>query len=165
MKNVIRFLDNHLEEVICVFLSVLYLTLALVQIIARYTTLTLPWTEEAARYTFIWSCFIGVPWATRKLAHLKVDILILKLSPKMHRIYMIASHALVLVASAFITYFGWEVCMKQMTIGQMMTGLPLPMWIMYLILPVSFALNIIRCVEIIVEEIKAPALEGGTESC
>lgn len=156
MRKILHEINLHLEEWITVAFTIIFSVLAIVQVIVRYTPLTLQWTEEAARFAFIISVFIAVPWVTKSLSHLQVDILPLQLRKRVserafmiHRIVMTVLMALV---SILIVYFSIIVCIKQFKLGQQLNGLPIPMWLMYSVLPVGFGLNFVRCLQNIVND-------------
>ena len=86
------------------------------QIIARFTQL-IPhwiWTEEMARFLFIWMVMLGAMVGIRDAAHFEVDVWP-ELKPRANALLRIVSHAFVLVfALVFIWYgikfveYGWN---------------------------------------------------------
>ena len=75
--KVLRLIDKHYEEIFIVVLFSWVIILIAIQVFTRYlsTSLNVPWTEEIARYSYIFMIFIGVSWCTRNDSHLKIDIL------------------------------------------------------------------------------------------
>ena len=61
MKKVIRWLDQHFEEVLmAIFLSGVVIMMT-THVFFRYVMKApLSWTEEATRYMFIWFVFLGM---------------------------------------------------------------------------------------------------------
>ena len=46
------------------------------QVLARFVLkISAPWTEESARYVFIWMTFIGAAYGAKKKQHIRIDIL------------------------------------------------------------------------------------------
>jgi TRAP-type transport system small permease protein len=87
-----------------------------IQILSRHTTLvpTLIWTEEMARFFFIWMIMIGSMVAIRDGAHFDVDLWP-ELRPRANALLRIVADLFVLVmALVFIWYgirfvqFGWD---------------------------------------------------------
>lgn len=76
------------------------------QILSRYTGL-IPryiWTEEIARFCFIWIVMIGAMIAVRDGSHFDVDVLP-KLKPKTDAVLRMFTHiAMLAVALIFVTY-------------------------------------------------------------
>jgi len=86
------------------------------QIISRYTAL-IPayiWTEELARFMFIWMVMLGAMIGVREGTHFEVDVWPV-LGPRANALLRIVSHVFVLVfALVFVwwgiefTRFGWD---------------------------------------------------------
>jgi TRAP-type C4-dicarboxylate transport system permease small subunit len=80
------------------FLFVLLLILAIIQVLFRYMLMIpLPWTEELARFTLVWVTFLGAASVTRRKLHIAVDYFISKLSPKTSRVFSLCSYSLIIV--------------------------------------------------------------------
>ncbi len=57
-------LDDHFEEALIVLLMAAMTVLIVVQIFMRYVVQeSLTWSEELARYIFVWATYLGVPTA------------------------------------------------------------------------------------------------------
>jgi TRAP-type C4-dicarboxylate transport system permease small subunit len=103
-----------------------------------------PWTEELARYSFVWVMYLGVSWAMREKAHLRVD-LVVSFFPKLgQKICGLFANLVPLVFSAYVGWYGINVLLRQIKIGQRLTASGLPMWVVTLCFPLSCALVVIR---------------------
>jgi TRAP-type C4-dicarboxylate transport system permease small subunit len=98
-----RRLDAGLARVEAVALGVLVLAMTgatLAQVVARYLfNAPLIWSEEAARYLFVWVSMIGAALAVRQGGHYTLTALVERLPPPMARIARFAALA---VAAAFL---------------------------------------------------------------
>ena len=66
MKKILKWLDDNIELYICVFLMSFMTLLVFVQVVMRYVfNNSLSWSEELARYTFIWLIYIGISYGCR----------------------------------------------------------------------------------------------------
>ncbi|MBR1634429.1 MAG: TRAP transporter small permease [Lachnospiraceae bacterium] len=82
MKRVLHYLDENLEEMLMILLLVAMTCIMGIQIFSRYVLrMSLSWSEEVARYLFIWSAFMSVSLCTRKCISIKIDQFI-KFFPK-----------------------------------------------------------------------------------
>lgn len=104
MNKVLKWLDNKLELTICVTLMSVMTLVIFVQVIMRYVfNNSLSWSEELARYLFIWLIYIGISYGCKLMKHLKIDAS-LKLFPKKSRKYVvIVGDLCFLVFSIYVT--------------------------------------------------------------
>jgi TRAP-type transport system small permease protein len=80
------------------------------QIVSRYTGL-IPryiWTEEAARFCFIWIILIGAMIAVREGTHFEVDVLPLPRHPKGVAIMHLIVYVAMLVFALVFVMYGWR---------------------------------------------------------
>src|SRR4051812_49107384 len=77
------------------------------QIISRYTALipSYIWTEELARFCFIWMVMLGAMIGIREGSHFEVDVWP-ELPPHLNALTRIVSHLLVLVFALVFVYWG-----------------------------------------------------------
>ncbi len=156
MKKVLSFLDKHFEEIICLSFMVVFVICTLLQVISRFLlkNITLSWTEELARYTFVWFVFMGIPWGFRIASHLTIDVLTHKLGPKTKRIDSILTHIIVLVMCVPMLTNSIKAVQAQQLMGQRLATLPVPMSLVYACMPVALIFSMLRCVQQIVFAIR-----------
>jgi TRAP-type C4-dicarboxylate transport system permease small subunit len=116
-----------------------------VQVFQRYVLQSsLDWSEELARYLFIWSVYVGCSYATQKDRHLEVTIL---------RNFFGATVAKYVTLAAYITTIGFCLCVTvwgfQMVdflagTGQKTPALEVQMYWVFLSVPVGMGLMAIR---------------------
>ena len=77
------------------------------QILCRYIpALGFNWTEELARLTFIWFCFIGVAMTVHMKGHMGIDYVVQKLSLGKQENLKVFSELVILGFSLVVTYNG-----------------------------------------------------------
>lgn len=139
MTRVKRYLDVVLKT-ICVSLFALLVILVSWQVITRLV-LNNPsvWTEEAARYVFIWLSLIGISIATGEKADVCIDFLVRKVPVFWQRWVEVLAYLCTLsFASIVMVWGGWDNAM--LTWDQKNPVLPLNAGVLYLAVPVSGAL-------------------------
>ena len=100
LRRVGRGLDRGLEG-LCVALLALTVTLTVLQVFYRYMLgASLAWTEELARFTFVWSVFLGFAVLLAREQHMRLDMLRGRGSPRLTA--WLDCLALVVVAAASI---------------------------------------------------------------
>ncbi len=106
MKRLLKEYYRVLQVTMTLLMGLLIIPVAL-QIFSRYTGL-IPryiWTEEVARFCFMWIVMIGAMIAVRDGTHFDVDILPASKSPRVQAALRIFTHlAMLLVALIFVTY-------------------------------------------------------------
>ena len=80
----LRTIYDNFEEYLCVTLCAgMILCLALQVSIRMIWGSALAWTEELSRYCFIWTVYIGMSLATKRLAQVRITAQFLKMPLKM----------------------------------------------------------------------------------
>lgn len=155
--KILKWLDDHLEESF-IFLSLSAMSVIIfLQVLMRYGfQSSLSWSEEIARYLFIWLIYIGISYGVKKSAHVSVTALDLVLSTKAQRVLKSISAVVFLLFSILIVYYGWQVCARIMRLGQEAPGTGLQMWVVYLSVPTGFTLTCFRLVQRLYFMIKHP---------
>lgn len=154
MVRVLRWLDEHLEEYILIFLSALTVVVVFYQVFMRYVMGdSSRWSEELARYAFIWLIYIGISYGVKKQRHITVDAFLMLFKAKGKVILNIAANLLFLAFSLTMIVYGYDVMMYIFDRNQTSAGLHLPMGYVYAAGPIGMALTSIRLIQHIVLQI------------
>jgi TRAP-type C4-dicarboxylate transport system permease small subunit len=154
-NHMLKIIDKNLEEVLMVFLLSLMSLLIGVQIIMRYVVgESLTWSEELARYCFIWATYIGVSYAVKMGAHIRVDAVTNMLPASTRRYVNLFSYFMFIVFAALVMKEGYALTAKIFSFGQKSSALGLPMGYVYMAPAVGFALVIFRILQKMVEEVR-----------
>ena len=113
-------------EVLGTAMGILLVVVVTYQIIARYSPVPLAaWTEESARFTFIWATALIAGPAYARAAYVGIDLVPILLGDRAYVWWMRALHLLVLVFALVLTWMGTELGLR--TMNQRSPGLGLPM--------------------------------------
>lgn len=110
----------------------------MLQILSRYVGF-IPryiWTEELARFCFIWMIMIGAMIAVRDGTHFDVDLLP-PLPAKAHAILRIVTHFAMFVFAIVFLYFGYQFAL--FGASQSSELAELPMWLIFIAWPLAGA--------------------------
>ena len=110
------------------------------------------WTDELARFSFIWFCFLGSVMTLRHNMHLGIDYFESKMSPKVKFYNRIFVYALVIVFGAFVAFFG--TMLLEIVSIQKSPVMRIPMVYVYMALPISGLLYAILGVDMLYHHIK-----------
>ena len=143
MRKIIHAYGQLLDLALIASVAILIIPVSL-QIFSRFTALipSYIWTEEMARFFFIWMIMIGSMVGIRDGAHFDVDLWP-ELKPRANALLRIVSNVFVLVfALVFIWYgikfvqFGWDQTSEQAELPMPWIFIAWPMagltWVLYL---------------------------------
>lgn len=105
------------------------------------------WTEEAARYIFIWVSYLAIPLAIRQRTNIRVDIIYSRLSPRLQGVSWVVVDLCLCILSAFIFVEGLAHIRMQWAMPQTTAAMQIPYYVPYLILPIGFGLMTFRALQ------------------
>lgn len=154
---------DHLEEIFLLPSLVFSVGLIFVQVVMRYIFgNSLSWSEELARYLFVWQIWIGVSYAARNRTHLRITIIRDRLAPKTQKILELVVVAIWIGFGLFVAAKGFTLVMKVAKFKQVSSALQLPMMYVHMAVPVGCGLMVVRLVENTVKDfLQAGKPEGG----
>lgn len=97
---------NKTEEVCLVIMFALMVLAIFLQIIMRFVfNNSLSWSEELGKFIFVWISWLGISIGQRKNEHIKITMVVDKLSPKYQNIIEIVANFILLVILAVTIYY------------------------------------------------------------
>ena len=145
MTKFIDKIDVTLRHSVGVILSIMTLSVTW-QVILRYL-FKLPnmWSEELARFLFVWLVMFGSALAIRYNRHMSIDFIKQKLPA---RFQLVLSVLLTVLCMIFVSFVGWQgLQLLSITSHQLSGGLRIPMAYPYMAIPVGSVLMLIFFVE------------------
>lgn len=137
-------LDRTLESVLVALMGLM--TVNVVWQVASRFVLRSPsnFTDELARYLFIWLGLLGAAYAAGRHLHLAVDAFTIRLRPAtQQRLRRLSALMLSLFGLLVLVVGGSRLVYITWVLGQRSASLQVPMALVYLALPVSGALMVI----------------------
>ncbi len=123
------------------------LIVVLLQVIGRLTGHPLPWTEEATRFLFIWMVFLGLAAGFRTVESARVVVFLVMGQRIFHHL---AVPIYVVSSVLFFGLMGWTgltLVQQQIMMNETAATLPIPMWLIGMVMPVSAVIAILAIVE------------------
>ncbi|MDR1650151.1 MAG: TRAP transporter small permease [Synergistaceae bacterium] len=137
LKKLVRIYDK-IEGLVLVASFVATVSLVAVQVVMRYIfNNSLSWSEELTRFIFVWQVWMGTSIACKNNNHIRVEILSSVLKGKAKTVHAIIGDALVLAFTIFLVYDGFIVTGSMLRRGMLTPAMQIPMYLMFLSLPVS----------------------------
>lgn len=138
---------NKIFDIFAIIISVSLFATVIIQIAGRSIGHPAPWTEECARFLFLWMVFLGMGMGFRKCESARVTLLADKLPKSMKKIsvgiYAIFSIGFFL----FMFIYGLGLVAQQINVNEMGSALMIPMWIVGASVPVGAVLGILGVIE------------------
>ena len=152
---------DHLEEYLIATLMGAATLLIFVSVVHRYASglpipaiqdvlikINLSWAQEACIYMFVWMAKFGAAYGVRTGIHVGVDVVINRLNPAWHKaavLFGLLSGALfTLVVASLGAVLVWRIGHTD----QVSSDLELPMWLVYLAIPVGSSLMCFRFLQV-----------------
>lgn len=154
MKAIRKFADvlaKIIENILWVLLLIAVICVVL-QVFSRYILgNSFSWTEQAARYLFIWMVMLGVPVAFHRKIFLNFDMILTAL-PKKGQFIMDCIIKIVTMLFACY-YFVGSLQLVLSTLGRSTSGFKVPFWALYGAQPVFCVLLFIMMGALLCESI------------
>jgi TRAP-type C4-dicarboxylate transport system permease small subunit len=138
LKKILNSLERCLKCLVTVLLIVFTIMVAL-QVISRYIfNNSLTWTEQTARYLFIWMILIEMAILYRTKANMAFDLVLNMLPLRIQWILHFAGTALILGFAAVYFYSSISLCLR--AAGKIAYGIDVPINMVYVAQPVGSGL-------------------------
>lgn len=154
--KVVKWFDEKLEETFLVIMLILIACITMVQVVIRKIPgiPSFTWAEEFCRFCWIWSVFISLPYTIRKANMLRVGVLMDMLPQVLHKIVNLIVDVINMVSMGILAYYSVTVVSDIMASGETSPAMVTPMWIVYSMMLVGFALATVRALQMIIIHVK-----------
>lgn len=159
MKRRCCYLLEHIEEVTAtIFLAIMCL-FVFMQLISRYVLKDpLLFTEEVARFSYVWVTFIGLSLAAKTREHISINVFVQRLPSKTRKRINIVAHFVSFVILSYLFY--WGVVFANFNKMMISPALEFSLLIVYISFPIGTAMAAIRTLQMLVEEVRQLKLES-----
>ena len=138
MRRILNGIMAGIKKVL-VLLLIIFTVIVMLQVVARYILHSpLTWSEQVARYLFIWMIMLGTPLAMRMKVHIAFDM-ILKRFPHIIKTVIEALH-LVLITGFSLYWFIKSMDLVFRSTETIAAGIEIPMNYIYVAQPTGAAL-------------------------
>jgi len=130
----------------CVALFMAILVTMVLQVFFRYVlSAPLTWTEELARYMYIWACWLGAPVALRRGNHIVIVVVAERLPQRIAQVTTLIIHVVSLFFLTELAIQGIRLAIRAHTVEAI--TLPIPWSMIYIAAPISGFLMILITAE------------------
>lgn len=152
---------NHLEEWLIAFLMGAATLIIFIAVLHRYASgLPIPivqdeliqintsWAQELCIFMFVWMAKFGAAYGVRTGIHVGVDVLINRLETKWKNHLILFGLMAGALFTAVVGTLGASFVIKMYSTGQMSADLEMPMWAVYLAVPLGSYLMCFRFLQV-----------------
>lgn len=144
MKRLWNYIDEFIEKSSVVLLSFMCFFI-LLQVIYRFIFHdSKPWTEEIARYLFMWLTYCGAALAMKNGAHLRMDFLLTVAKGRTRKALMFISDACMSIYCFMGIILGVQLLLEVMEMQQTFLSLDISLWGVYVGIPLFFLLTFLQ---------------------
>lgn len=136
MHAVKKVLDKVLAVACVVLFAVLIVTVSWQMFTRQVLSSPSSWSEELAKYVFVWLGMFGAALVFSERGHIAVDFVVRKFSPRVQRLVGALVQLAVIVFSALALVWGGT-RLAVLAWGQSLSTLPAHLGLVYLVLPIT----------------------------
>lgn len=151
LRRIYAHFDEHVETYLATVALLVFTVLTIAQVFMRYVLNNpMSWSEEVARFALVWFVYTSASYAVRYQRHVKFNVLTKLLGKKLpigERIVQIVVFALWLSFLVFVLVLSIQMVIAQYRTGQVSAAAQLPMYLIYIGLPLGLALMSFRVLQ------------------
>ena len=141
-----KWFDNA-EEYLLVGSLAFNVVLVFFQVVMRYVFQnSLSWSEELARYIFLWQTWLGASYAVKEHRHLRVEMLADSFKGRARLVFELFVLVVWFGFSGFLAYQGYQMTSFLVQSGQTSAAMQIPISWAYASVPVGCGLMALRLV-------------------
>jgi TRAP-type C4-dicarboxylate transport system permease small subunit len=140
-----KFINKFEEYLLLIMLAVMCIVMAL-QVFYRYALGSpLVWSEEMARFLFVWITFIGAGYGIKNGLHIEMTYFYDKFPEKVQKFLQIVLNLVTIFFCIYLIPYAVEFVKSQHTIASTTLGFPMSIW--YASVPIGFTLLVLRLIQ------------------
>jgi TRAP-type C4-dicarboxylate transport system permease small subunit len=155
MSKRAKYLLENFEDVILACVFVVMSLFVILQIVSRYVFRSpLVFTEEAARYSYIWITYLGMAVVTKQEAHIRIDLLSNILKGKARQIVKLVVNGCSVFLYGILVFVGAKYTLANAI--QTSPAMEISKAFIYVSLPLGALLSIVRLLGVIRRDVREP---------
>ena len=144
MKRLMHWLDRFDHAAILILLAGLVAVVSL-QVASRFVLkIPIEWSEEIARFIFIWFCWLGSSYATLKFHHIRITAHLRLLPPRLARALLVTGDLLWIAFNLFVVVAGVKYLLSTIEYPYRAMITEINMFWIFLPIPVIFVVFTLR---------------------
>lgn len=155
--NILNKLIVGISKYIAIFGLLTGVSLTFVNVVARYGfSYSITWASELSVYLFLWGIFFGTTYVFKLDSHIFIGFLVEGVNKKLAKKIMIFTKGLSALFLFVVAFYGYKYLLLVIELEETSIDLEIPMWIPYLVIPISFGLSAYVVLYNLIKLIKTP---------
>ena len=154
--SLLQKIDRDAERwLLLVFYVMLVITMAIEVLRREIFAYSSIWGEEIVRYSFIYLAWIGAAAAVKERAHIRIDVVMHYLSPRVKALLYIFGDLVMFVVAIIALYWSIETVLASAKFGSVTDGLRISKVWFLMAVPAGFALMIWRLLQSFTRDLRS----------
>lgn len=147
-RQFLNHLDDKAERWLTLPLYTLVVLTVFMEVFRRFfLSYSSIWSEEIARYAFIYIAWIGASAAVRERAHIRIDVLLPLLPNRWRTVVYIFGDIITLILAVIALYWSMEPVLNSIHFGSVTHGLRISQaWFLFAV-PLGFTMMVVRLLQ------------------
>ncbi|MBT8344923.1 MAG: TRAP transporter small permease [Desulfofustis sp.] len=147
-KKILQLINENGERYLLLPLYTLIVSTIFIEVIRRSVlSYSSVWTEEIARYAFIYIAYIGASAAIKERAHIRIDVILNLLPNRMKLIFYIFGDIVTLILAVVSIYMSMESVLVSLHFDSVTHGLRISQAWFLAAVPIGFSMMIVRILQ------------------
>lgn len=148
LKTILRAIDENGERYLLLPLYTLIVSTIFIEVVRRSVlSYSSVWTEEIARYAFIYIAYIGASAAIKERAHIRIDVILNVLPSRMKLILYIFGDIATLILAVVSIYMSMESVLVSLHFDSVTHGLRVSQAWFLAAVPIGFSMMLVRILQ------------------
>lgn len=149
--KILKWLDDYLEQSLGIILILAIAVILSIQVFMRYVMQdSLSWSEELARYMFVWLVYLGISYGAKIMRHIKIDAGLYMFPAAWRKYIVMFGDFIFLIFCLVVVVYAIKLSQRQAKIGQVSPAIGMSMVYLYMAPAVGFGLTAIRQVQTLI---------------
>lgn len=147
-KRILQLIDKNGERYLLLPLYALIVSSIFIEVIRRSAlSYSSVWTEEMARYAFIYIAYIGASAAIKERAHIRIDVLLNLLPNRLKLVLYILGDIFTLILAVVSIYMSMEAVLVSLHFDSVTHGLRISQAWFLAAVPIGFSMMVVRILQ------------------
>jgi len=148
MRNLLGQIDRNAERYLMLVFYCFIVFVIVIEVVRRFVLdFSSLWGEEAARYAFIYLGWVGASYGVKQRAHIRFDVMLHILPPRLHGYLYLFGEACTLVFAGFALYWSLDTIATQIRFDSLAPAMRISQVWFEAAVPLGFSMMTVRLVQ------------------